>query len=51
MNKEIIVIVLSPFILLAWLWYQDKKRQAELLSDRLHNLENNVTRLNNEYNP
>ena len=48
MIKEIIVIVLSPIILLAWLWYQDKKRQAEKLSNRLHNLENNVTQLKNE---
>ena len=47
MIKEIIVIVLSPIILLAWLWYQDKKRQAEKLSNRLHNLENNVTQLKN----
>ena len=51
MNKELIIIILAPIIVFAWLWYQDKKRQAELLSDRLHNLENNVTRLNNEYKP
>ena len=48
MNKEIIVIVLSPIIVLAWLWYQDKKRQAQLLSDRLHNAENNIVKLKNE---
>ena len=48
MIKEITVIVLSPLILLAWLWYQDKKRQAEKLSDRLHNAENNITQLKNE---
>ena len=48
MIKEIIVIVLSPIILFAWLWYQDKKRQAQLLSDRLHNAENNIVKLKNE---
>ena len=48
MIKEITVIVLSPIILLAWLWYQDK-RQAEKLSNRLHNAENNIVRLKNEY--
>ena len=36
MIKEITVIVLSPIILLAWLWYRDK-RQAKRLSDRLNN--------------
>ena len=48
MIKEITVIVLSPIILFAWLWYQDKKRKAQLLSDRLHNAENNIVRLKNE---
>ena len=48
MNKEIIIIILAPIILLAWLWYQDKKRQAEKLSDRLHNAENNIVKLKNE---
>ena len=48
MNKEIIVIVLGPILVLAWLWYQDKKRQAQLLSDRLHNSENNIVKLKNE---
>jgi len=48
MIKEIIVIVLGPILVFAWLWYQDKKRQAEKLSDRLHNAENNITRLKNE---
>ena len=36
MIKEITVIVLSPIILLAWLWYRDK-RQAKRLSDKLNN--------------
>ena len=47
MNKEIIVIILAPIIAFIWLWYQDKKRQAEKLSDRLHNAENNIVRLKN----
>jgi len=47
MNKEIIVIILAPIIAFIWLWYQDK-RQAQKLSDRLHNAENNITRLKNE---
>jgi len=48
MIKEIIVIVLGPILVFAWLWYQDKKKQAQLLSDRLHNAENNIVRLKNE---
>ena len=48
MNKEIIVIILAPIIVFAWLWYQDKKRQAQILSDRLHNAENNIVKLKNE---
>ena len=47
MVKETIVIILAISVCFAWLWYQDKKRQAQLLSDRLHNLENNVTQLKN----
>ena len=48
MNKELLIIILAPIIVFAWLWYQDKKRQAELLSDRLHNAENNIVRLKND---
>ena len=48
MIKETIILILAPTILFAWLWYQDKKRQAELLSDRLHNAENNIVRLKND---
>ena len=48
MIKETIVIILAISVCFAWLWYQDKKRQAEKLSNRLHNLENNVTQLKNE---
>ena len=38
MIKEITVIVLSPIILFAWLWYRDK-REAKKLSDKLNNNE------------
>ena len=48
MIKELIIIILSPIILFTWLWYQDKKRQAQILSDRLHNAENNIVRLKND---
>ena len=48
MNKEIIIIILAPILVFIWLWYQDKKRKAEKLSNRLHNFENNVTLLKNE---
>ena len=36
MIKEIIIIILAPIILFAWLWYQDK-REAKRLSDKLNN--------------
>ena len=48
MIKEIIVITVGPILVyLVWI-YQDKKRQAQLLSDRLHNAENNIMRLKND---
>ena len=47
-DKILLIIILAPIIVFAWLWYQDKKRQAELLSDRLHNAENNIVKLKNE---
>ena len=47
MIKETIILILAPIILFAWLWYRDK-REAEKLSNRLHNAENNVTQLKNE---
>ena len=48
MDKILLIIILGPIILgLVWA-YQDKKRQAQILSDRLHNAENNITRLKNE---
>ena len=48
MDKILLFIILGPIILgLVWS-YQDKKRQAQLLSDRLHNAENNIVRLKNE---
>ena len=44
---EYLLLILAPIIMgLIW-WYQDDKRKAQELSDRLHNVENNVTRLNN----
>ena len=48
MIKEIIIITVAPIILYLILVYQDKKRQAEKLSDRLHNAENNIVKLKNE---
>ena len=47
MIKETIILILAPIIFYLFLVYQDKKRQAEELSNRLHNLENNVTQLKN----
>jgi len=48
MIKELIVITVAPILVyLVWI-YQDKKRQAEKLSDRLHNAENNIVKLKNE---
>jgi len=38
MIKELLIIILAPIILFAWLWYRDK-REAEKLSDRLNNNE------------
>tara|TARA_R110000787_G_scaffold277725_1_gene387216 strand:+ start:357 stop:524 length:168 start_codon:yes stop_codon:yes gene_type:complete len=47
MSKELIIIILAPIIMgLVW-WYRDKKREVQKLSDRLHNVENNVTQLTN----
>ena len=44
---EYLLLILVPIIMgLIW-WHQDNKRQAQKLSDRLHNVENNVTQLNN----
>ena len=44
---EYLLLILVPiFMGLIW-WYHDNKRKAQKLSDRLHNVENNVTRLNN----
>ena len=47
-DKILLIIILGPIILgLVWA-YQDKKRKAQLLSDRLHNAENNIMRLKND---
>ena len=48
MIKEIILITVAPIILYLILVYRDKKRKVQLLSDRLHNAENNITQLKNE---
>ena len=48
MIKELIIITVAPIILYLILIYQDKKRQAQLFADRLHNAENNIIRLKNE---
>ena len=47
MSKELILLIIAPCIMgLIW-WYQDNKRKAQKLSDRLYNAENNITQLNN----
>ena len=44
---EYLLLILVPVIMgLIW-WYQDNKREAQKLSDRLYDAENNITRLNN----
>ncbi len=50
-DKILLITILAPVIMGLVLIYQDKKRKAQLLSDRLHNAENNITRLKNEYKP
>ena len=47
MDKILLIIILGPIIMGLVLVYQDKKRKAQLLSDRLHNAENNIVRLKN----
>ena len=44
----LLIIIIAPIIVGAIWAYQDKKRQAEKLSDRLHNAENNIVKLKNE---
>ena len=46
-EKEVILIILACLIMGFFLWRQDKKKKEEELSNRLNNLENNVTRLTN----
>ena len=46
-EKEVILIILGGLILGFFLWRQDKKREAEKLSDRLYIAENNITYLKN----
>tara|TARA_Y100000310_G_scaffold38122_1_gene35720 strand:+ start:670 stop:828 length:159 start_codon:yes stop_codon:yes gene_type:complete len=47
MIQEIIIIILAGLVMGFFLWRQDKKREAEKLSDRLHIAENNITYLKN----
>ena len=47
-DKILLIVILGPIIVGLVLAYQDKKRKAQLLSDRLHNAENNIIRLKNE---
>ena len=30
MNKELLILILAPIIVFAWLWYQDKKNKKEI---------------------
>tara|TARA_R100000687_G_C6358786_1_gene122404 strand:- start:386 stop:541 length:156 start_codon:yes stop_codon:yes gene_type:complete len=46
--NEIIIIILGCLVLGFFLWREDNKRAAQELSDRLHNVENNITWLKNE---
>ena len=46
-EKEVILLIALPLVVGVIWWYQDKRREAEKLSDRLHNVENNVTQLTN----
>ena len=45
--SEIILIILMGLVLGFFLWREDKKKKEQELSDRLYNVENNVTHLNN----
>ena len=47
MIQEISIIILACLIMGFFLWRQDKKREAEKLSNRLHIAENNITYLKN----
>ena len=44
---EIILLIALPLVVGVVWWYQDNKREAEKLSDRLHIAENNITYLKN----
>ena len=46
MNEIILIILMCLVMGLIW-WYQDNKRKAQKLSDRLYQAENNITHLNN----
>ena len=44
---EIILLIALPLVVGVVWWYQDNKREAEKLSDRLQIAENNITYLKN----
>ena len=46
-EKEVILLIALPLVVGVIWWYQDNKREAEKLSDRLHIAENNITYLKN----
>jgi len=46
--NEIILIILGCLVLGFFLWREDKKKKEQELSDRLYNVENNITRLSNQ---
>jgi len=50
MSKEYLLLIIAPIVCFMWFNYLDKRREKkdrEQLSNRLHNVENNVTQLNN----
>ena len=47
MDKQIILIILMGLAMGFFLWRQDKKKKEQELSDRLYQMENNITHLNN----
>ena len=44
-EKEVILLIALPLVVGVVWWYQDKRREAEKLSDRLYIAENNITYL------
>ncbi len=46
--NEIIIIILGCLVMGFFLWREDKKKKEQDLSDRLCNVENNITHLSNQ---